>query len=228
MRILKVLYLFLFLSSFSTTQKHVIYVYIEDYKRVLEFTNSKSEFLHEKRKVVLSIESPKLISCQVFLDNVLIGQGNFEVTDDKYELNIMVPIGGYDDALKDSTIFYPIYKKSGNWIWPKSGTNLYYYQGIKLLKNQKVVHLGNLEKDILLTAGNGELKYHNSHYVFRSNENLDTIQYWKIEGFKNSKTGFYIKTSNVISKSEKATTVINGYKIQVIDSVFAIPIYREK
>ncbi len=228
MKLLTALCTLMIFSSFNISKKQMNYIYIEDYQRVLEFTDSKSEFMEGKKKIVLKIERPELVHCQVFMDHSLIEQGNFVVTNDVFKQSIMVPIDGFDDALMDGTINYPIFKKSGNWIWPLNGTNHYYFEGIQLSKNQMLIHLENLQRDILLTEGKGETEFENGHYSFRSNEKYDTIQYWRIEGFNNFQTGYFFKTSGVKSKVEKATIVVNGYEIQTIDSLFTIPIYASK
>jgi len=214
------------LSSFIWNDDSKSYYYIDDFQRFVVFEDSVAVLEDSLTTTNLRINKVGNIECEIYRGDELLQSGVYKESYDLHSESILIPIPGFDNALMDSTIFYPIYKKTGNWLWNRTGLNITYFYGTELSRNDRIVHLEPLDRDVLLIDRKGDIFINKYQYVFRANANIDTIHYWKMGDYANWENGIYLLTNDFKTELHKAIQITNGYEIHVIDSTFKTPIFE--
>lgn len=202
-------------------------VYIQDFNRLIYFIDSTAEVNQDSKLFKLRLKPSGEIQCDVYKEDKVIESGIYRAGSENYRLVVQVPIEipGAIDAMMDSSIYYPIYYREDNWIWPVAGENITYYHGEVVGREDKVIYVKALRQKVLLKQGSGELQVGNNKFIFRANAAGDVVQYWKITGYSDWTTGFVSFSGLNRSEKQKAVTGDNLGSIKIKDSIFKTPIY---
>jgi hypothetical protein len=201
-------------------------LYIQDFKRLIEFRDSIAEVNENNNLFKLKLKSTGEIYCDVYNGNRVVESGIYRASRENYRHVVHVPveIPGAVDAMMDSAIYYPIYKREDNWIWPVAGENITYYNGEVVDRDDKLIYVKALRQKVLLKQGSAELQVGNNKYIMRANAEGDVIQYWKISGYSDWKMGYFSLSGLNHSEKQKAVKSDMG-SIKIKDSIFKTPIY---